>query len=109
MKYFIITKNEIEGIHSWNDAKAPVEYLKYPHRHVFFIKCKFKVTHSDRDIEIIKQQDKIENYFMDTYGKPALFRGKSCEMIAEEIVNYFEKCVSCEVLEDGFGGAEVSR
>ena len=52
----IIVKLQKEGIHNWD--KCPfdeVDYLQYPHRHIFHIVCKKKVTHEDRDIEIIMQ------------------------------------------------------
>ena len=109
MKTWVITHNEIEGLHHWNDAPVPVNYLKNLHRHVFVIECQFKVKDADREIEIIMQQDKIENYITEKYGKPAMFGHMSCEMIAEDILNFFEGCTSCRVLEDGMGGALVSR
>lgn len=109
MKIKVITHNEIEGIHYWKDAFPPVEYLKYPHRHVFVIDCEFKVKDEDREIEIILQQNKIHNYLVDKYGYPAAFGTMSCEMIAEDILGFFPQCETCKVLEDGKGGASVSR
>ena len=109
MKTYVITYNEIEGIHYWKDAPSPVQYLQNPHRHIFIIECEFKVKHDDRELEIIIQQNKIKNFITDKYGLPAMFGTMSCEMIAKEILTYFESCVSCKVLEDGFGGAEVIR
>ena len=109
MKIYVITHNEIEGIHFWKDARASVGYLKNPHRHNFIIRCKFEAKHDDRDFEIIIQQNEIRNFIIDKYGSPAMFGNMSCEMIAEDILSYFENCVSCEVLEDGYGGAEVTR
>lgn len=109
MKTYILTYNEIEGVHYWKDAKPPVEYLKNRHRHNFVIKCKFLVKHDDRDLEIIIQQNLINNYIEDKYGLPAMFGGMSCEMIAKDIVTYFKECVCCTVLEDGYGGAQVCK
>lgn len=105
----VITNNRIEGIHYWKEAIPPVEYLKYPHRHIFWIRCKFAVDYDDRDVEIIMTQNEIEEHINTKYGRPADFGSLSCEMIAKEILNNFDKCVSCEVLEDGYGGAEVNR
>ena len=109
MKLYVITYNVIEGIHYWQDARPPVEYLQNPHRHNFIIECKFQVKHDDRELEIIIQQNKINNFFKDKFGTPAMFGSMSCEMIAKEILSHFYDCVSCKVLEDGFGGAEVKR
>ena len=109
MKIYVITYNVIEGIHYWENAPVPVEYLKNAHRHNFIVRCKFEVKHDDRELEIIKQQNKINNFFKDKFGVPAMFEQMSCEMIAKQILSHFYDCVSCEVLEDGFGGAEVER
>lgn len=109
MKRYVITRNEISGTHYWKDAPAEVSYLKNLHRHNFIIVCEFAVQDSDREIEIILKQDDIESYISKKYGKPADFNGMSCEMIAEDILVNFEKCHSCIILEDGYGGARVMR
>lgn len=96
-----------------NNAKIhtaeQVEQIKKSIEEFGFIECEFKVKHDDRELEIIIQQNKIKNFITDKYGLPAMFGTMSCEMIAKEILTYFEGCVSCKVLEDGFGGAEVIR
>lgn len=109
MKKYVITHNRIEGLHYWKNAPPIVEYLKNEHRHVFHIRCEFAVKNSDREIEIFIQENKIRNYIKEKYGEPALFGQMSCEMIAEEIMQYFPKCKACEVLEDGFGGARLEK
>lgn len=109
MRKYVITYNEIEGTHYWQDAPPIVEYLKHEHRHVFQIRCEFAVKDSDREIEIFIQQNRIKNFIKDAHGEPALFGKMSCEMIAEEIMQYFPKCKSCEVLEDGYGGAKLIK
>ena len=40
-----------EGIHKYPDAPKEVEFLKYPHRHIFKFKVAIEVFHGDRDIE----------------------------------------------------------
>lgn len=109
MKRYVVTHNRIEGTHYWKDAPQLVGYLKNEHRHIFHIRCEFAVKGLDREIEVILQQNKIRNYVKDKYGDPALFGGMSCEMISEEILKYFPECRSCEVLEDGFGGARIEK
>jgi len=101
----IIVKLQYEAIHNWPkcDLKE-VEFLKYPHRHIFHIKCKMEVKHNDRDVEIIMLKRKIEKYLSIQYDNN--FGPKSCEMIAEELCELFNLNY-CSVLEDNENGAEV--
>lgn len=109
---YIITYNEIIGMHRWENAKAPFEYLANEHRHVFKIRCWFPVKHSNRDIEINQKQYEIESTIKKEFNskdeKGADFGGMSCEMICEYLISKFG-CESCEVTEDGFGGAYVRK
>lgn len=89
-----------------------MEFLKSPHRHIFYITAKKEVTHLDRDIEIIQLKRVINSYLKKMYAKPnesvLYFGSKSCEMIAMELLNQFDLCY-CSVLEDGENGAEVIK
>lgn len=110
MKKYVKTVNQIEGVHYWKDATGAEEYLKHKHRHVFGITCWFRVLDSDREIEIIQQQYRVQTFIEGRHGLfPAEFGNMSCEMIAEEIMLWFDKCECCEVTEDGFGGAMIRR
>lgn len=108
----IVTYNEIIGMHRWDNAPAPFEYLASKHRHVFKIRCWFNVNHSDREIEINAKQHEIESAIKSDFGyvdeKGADFGGMSCEMICQYLIEKFD-CDSCEVLEDGFGGAYARK
>lgn len=109
MRYEVITYNAVIGSHRWENAPDEFSYLRNVHRHVFKIRCKFHVTHSDRQIEINDMQDIIARYFSLHYPVDAsgvFFGGRSCEDIARECIENFG-CYECEVLEDGFGGACV--
>lgn len=105
------TFNAIEGFHYWEGATPDVAYLASRHRHIFEIRCSFAVTHEDRQIEINMQQNKIERYLHELYGTPCEFKGMSCEMIAAQLMTHFrgENIVECQVLEDGYGGATLTR
>ena len=106
----VVTYNEIEGLHRWPDAPAIVSYLRHEHRHVFVIRCWWTVSHNDREIEIITRANEVEEYLYQTGGRPVAFGALSCEAIAENLMKYFgDSLVKCEVLEDGFGGASLSR
>lgn len=109
MKSTVLTVNQIEGFHRWNDAPKYLSYLAEKHRHIFCIECEFSVDHNDREIEIITEQNIIEEFIRDKYGKPAQFGNMSCEDIAADILNFFSKCISCTVREDGYGGGRAQR
>lgn len=100
----IIVNLNVEGIHYWADCPLEeVSFLKYPHRHMFHIELQKRVSHNDRDIEIIMLKRDIKNYLG---NEPINFEGRSCEMIAEDLLNKFEACY-VKVLEDGENGAVV--
>ena len=109
----IIINTQVEGIHNWPGCNIPeVEFLKFPHRHIFHICCKMKVSHADSDVEIINLKRTINSYLQSIYGHPEtstlMFGSKSCEMIALELLKFFE-LEYCSVLEDGENGAEVFK
>lgn len=108
MNIFVNTYNVVEGFHRWDGAKGAMSYLASRHRHLFVIRGSFKVSHGDREIEINEMQNKIENYLHLKYGKPCEFKGMSCEHIATELIEKFSM-ESCQVLEDGYGGATLTR
>jgi hypothetical protein len=114
-KILVRTHNEIEGFHYWENAPNHLDFLRHNHRHIFVVKCLFPVTHGDRDIEIFMQQHSIEKFLIGSHragefpARGLQFGGMSCEMIAAEILNSFDQCLECEVLEDGRGGAVVRR
>lgn len=109
----VIARLKVEGIHRWK--KCPIDevsYLKNYHRHVFHIEAKLTVNHADRDVEFIQLTHDIHlwlynNYYSDEY-KCLFFDDNSCEMIANELVDVFN-LDSCEVNEDGEGGALVTN
>ena len=111
-KTSIVINLQIEGMHYWKEAKEKlpeVAFLSHPHRHIFHIKAKKDVSHDDRDIEIIMFKNKIERYLKDRYGFfQTNFQGRSCEMIASELLDVFD-LNECEVLEDGENGAQVIK
>lgn len=107
----VITRLNVEGIHRWK--KCPIEevsYLRNYHRHTFFIIAECFVSHNDRDIEFIELSHKIKDYLHKKYFSKQyqclFFDDNSCEMVANELVTVFD-LASCEVNEDGEGGAIV--
>lgn len=101
----IIVKLQVEGLHNWENCNIPeVDFLKYPHRHIFHIELWKEVEGSDREIEIIKLKRHIKKYLGD---EPINFKGQSCEMIAEELIKQFA-ATKVIVLEDNENGACIS-
>lgn len=107
----IVIKLQVEGLHHWPECDVEgVEFLKDKHRHVFHIECNKQVSHSDRDIEIIKLKRQMEDFLYESFatieGQPRVcdFDTMSCEMIGELMVSAF-KLSSCLVTEDNENGA----
>lgn len=109
----VVVNLQVEGIHNWPAAKEvfpEVCFLSDPHRHMFHIQLKKLVTHSDRDVEfILFKRDVLEylykQYYFETH-RIHDFGSKSCEMIAAELLQFFD-CTFVSVFEDGENGAEV--
>ena len=113
MKVNVIAKIELDGLHNWPDAQAvfpEVGFLANMHRHKWYITAKKKVYHNDRDVEFIMFGRDIKDYLHHQYYNPESrtheFGAKSCEMLAQEIMEEF-KCVYVSVFEDDENGAEV--
>lgn len=109
MKTQVITHNRVSGYHYWPDAPPEVTFLRNKHRHVFEIRCFLAVEDLDREREIFLEQERLKKYLRDVYGEePCDFGAFSCEMIARDVMKAMN-ADSVEVLEDGFGGAKVTR
>lgn len=126
MNTAIIVKFQVEALHAWPgvkdhpELKDRVGFLQFPHRHIFHFKAVKKVSHADRDIEIIDLKRMMIHYLLSKYGKNPVgldndpnpykshcdFGAQSCEMLGAELVQKF-MLHSCEVLEDNENGAVV--
>lgn len=103
----IVVKSQFEGIHAWPDCPHDdVGFLRHPHRHIFHVTLKIKVSHDDRELEFIRVKRKL-NYFLNTFD--INLTSTSCEMLAKEIGTYFFPfpVYMVSVFEDGENGAEV--
>ena len=106
---FIWVTFQKEGIHKYPDAPDGVEFLKYPHRHIFHFRVELEVFHDDRDVEFILLKRELERL----YNKGTLqLDYKSCEMMADDLFEYIEKeypdrDVIIEVSEDGENGTRA--
>ena len=96
-----------EGIHKYPGAPAGVEYLQYPHRHIFHFRVEIDVFHNDRDIEFILFKNELENLYTESTLE---LDYKSCEMMADELADYIygkypHRDFVITVSEDGENGA----
>lgn len=103
----VVVNLTIEGTHYWKTCNIQeVLYLKDKHRHIFYIEAHKKVTHNDREVEIIMLKREISNYLITKYNYE--FHNMSCEDIAEELLMHFN-LTYVKVLEDNENGAIIRR
>ena len=103
-----------EGIHKYPQALTEpslkdVQFLGYPHRHIFHFKVEIEVFHDDRDIEFILFKRELEALYSDNI---LALDYKSCEMICVDIIDYLKdkypgRDIMVEVSEDGENGSSV--
>jgi hypothetical protein len=110
----VVVNLQFEAFHNWQGVKEAlpnnpeIHFLFDKHRHIFHIRLEKRVTHDDRDVEIILFKRRVQQYLEQKYGRTGEFGSKSCEMIAEELLKYFD-CETAEVLEDNENGAKVYK
>jgi len=105
-----------EGIHMYPAALtdpnlADVEFLGYPHRHIFHFRVWIDVFHNDRDLEFIQFKRWCESLYNSDNSVLSLDH-KSCEMMADDLYiqiaqRYPGRVVHIEVSEDGENGAVI--
>jgi len=107
IKTSIIVSLQYEAVHCWPGCSIEeVSFLRYPHRHLFYITLEKEVGHSDRDVEIICFKRKVYEYLDKKYSHD--FESLSCEMVSQELLTKFD-CLSVMVLEDNENGGRVYR
>ena len=105
-----------EGIHKYPAALtdpnlADVQFLGYPHRHMFHFRVWIDVFHNDRDLEFIQFKRWCESLYSGQ-GAVLSLDHKSCEMMADDLYiqiasRYPGRVVHIEVAEDGENGALI--
>ena len=104
-----------EGSHCYPVAAtdpnlADVQFLSYPHRHMFYFKVWIEIFHNDRELEFIQFKRWLESLYATAVLE---LDYKSCEMIAEELYakihdKYPQRNVMIDVSEDNENGASMS-
>jgi len=107
---------KIEGFHLWKDAPSEFDYLRNSHRHLFGFRLEMSVEHDNRSIEFIDLRNRLVEFGTGIVGGGYDYRhrpvGKSCEMLAREVLEHFEAVysplyISVTVDEDGENGATI--
>lgn len=84
-KAFIRIRTEFEGFHFYPNAgeiDPRIKFLEAEHRHMFKVEVKISVTHLDRQLEFF-----LVKWALTDYLKEGKMNHKSCEMIANDILN----------------------
>ena len=103
---FIIVKTEFVGFHRWCDAPVNVSFLRQFHRHVFKVEVTIRVDHQNRALEFFTEQQKVELFCQKFHNQHF---EKSCEMLAQEILDSNPEYHSVKVSEDGENAGIVIR
>ena len=112
MYTILIIGIKVPGFHRWSGAPEEVNFLKYPHRHMFSIRVTLLPNHDDRDYEFFMEQSNLRAILDSLYirnDKGYEFQGRSCEMIAKDLLNTCLVYDSVEVGEDDENYALVFR
>lgn len=111
-KSMIYVKFQREGIHKYPAAGTElalndVNFLQFPHRHIFHFKVWIEVEHNDRAIEFIQFKRWLEMLYSENTLQ---LDYQSCEMMCENLyaainARYPSKDVWIDVSEDNENGA----
>lgn len=85
IKTFIKVRTDFEGYHFYPGAgeiDSRIKFLETEHRHIFKVEVKISVTHLDRELEFF-----LVKWALQDFIKSGNMNHKSCEMIAEDILN----------------------
>lgn len=90
-RVYIQVKTSFEGFHCYPMAPKEVDFLREPHRHIFHVTVRIRVTGYDRVLEFIQVQRIINSVIKDELlpqCSVAVDRcSLSCEMMADLIGN----------------------
>ena len=113
----IWVKFQREGIHHYPAALtdprlSDVNFLGYPHRHMFYFKVAIEVYHNDRDIEFIQFKRWCESLYEGSNDPVLELNHKSCEMIADDLYaeinqKYPGRRVEITISEDDENGCTI--
>lgn len=113
MQINIVIRTQFWAVHSWPGCPkhSRQDFLKHPHRHIFYVVMKWKVEGDDRDIEFLFAKEAMDTWIMHYWNGNDL-GSMSCEQIAKVLIDQSQelvgsKAVFVSVSEDDENGAEV--
>lgn len=130
MKSMVLVRVDVEGFHQYDEAPKQVAFLSARHRHCFSVTAAMEVSDLNRQVEIFMVRASLLEFFRSrwkvpddleescdrvAYGSPIRVRpfefgGRSCEMIAAEVLEHWRTDTAwVEVWEENTGGARVER
>lgn len=83
-KSYIKIRTQFEGFHCYPGAgeiDSRIKFLEDRHRHIFHVTVSISVTHFDRELEFF-----VCKWALNDFIKESEMNNKSCEMIANEIL-----------------------
>lgn len=110
----VVVRFRLPGTHCWPTCDIPqVDYLQHKHRHVFHFECRAEVQHNDRQLEFMVLRNRLVKDLQMCFGNDkdeALnFDWRSCEALAQYLLNKFAFLSQVSVFEDGENGAVLTR
>jgi hypothetical protein len=113
-KQMIWVRFQKEGIHQYpaaleEESLMDVQFLGYPHRHIFHFKVGIEIKHDDRDIEFIQFKRWCESLYQESILNLDF---KSCEMISNDLCDqindkYPNRDITISVSEDNENGSHT--
>ena len=108
MKKYVFIRLSFDALHNWEGCNLDeVNYLKYMHRHIFFVEMWWNISHDDRDIEFISKKMEVET-FIDNNWRGRYLKNMSCEMLASRLMEEFN-ADKVYVSEDNENGAIIEK
>lgn len=108
-KVFVVVRSSFDAVHCWPECPYnEVSFLRYPHRHKFYVKLKVEVT-SSRQVEFFILKSELDKVLEKFFHEQDL-KSKSCEEISKIIASEFlhKGYIVCQVdvFEDNENGVE---
>ena len=105
----IVVKTTFEDWHKWVDAPDEVYYLKFPHRHLFYVQISCEVKHDDRELEFFMVKKYLDHIIKSDIKRMEIT--KSCEQMANRIKNIlqikYKRPFEVAIYEDNENGVVV--
>ena len=109
LRLLVEAKVIFSGLHHWSHAD---NYLAQEHRHLFVIRARKLITHTDRDVEFIALGNALRQYVHDHFERTPdgtyNLGETSCEALAIRLFDAYD-LDSCWVHEDDENGGGVER